>query len=151
VLDFYGHTEGAVLAHARERLACLAHAQSLVDSVLTQPDVVATDEVKDEIVELVKSGPPGNRIDLVFMVHCRRACVQWRFVHTHLSRAQGDGYTEGERERFIGDMKRLVKDMFASTTFASHLPLFNIWAVFRPSVDSGVGVGGKPKVCVHES
>jgi hypothetical protein len=38
--------------------------------------------------------------------------------------------------------------MFASTTFASHLPLFNIWAVFRPSVDSGIGSGGKPKVGV---
>jgi hypothetical protein len=46
-------------------------------------------------------------------------------------------------------MKRLVQDMFASTTFASHLPLFNIWAVFRPSVDTGIGVGGKPKVSHH--
>lgn len=123
VLDFYGHTEAAVMAFARERLPCLAHADSV--AVAAPPAAAAADPAnKDEILELVKSGPPGNRIDLVFM---------------------GDGYTESERERFVGDMKRLVQDMFASTTFASHLPLFNIWAVFRPSVDSGIGSGGKPK------
>jgi len=43
-------------------------------------------------------------------------------------------------------MKRLVADMFTDVTFASHLPLFNIWALFRASVDSGIGVGGRPKV-----
>ncbi|ELR10891.1 IgA Peptidase M64 protein [Acanthamoeba castellanii str. Neff] len=123
VLDFYGHTEAAVMAFARERLPCLAHAD--FTAVAPPPAAADSDPAnKDEILELVKSGPPGNRIDLVFM---------------------GDGYTESERERFVGDMKRLVQDMFASTTFASHLPLFNIWAVFRPSVDSGIGSGGKPK------
>jgi len=57
----------------------------------------------------------------------------------------GDGYQLGERTRFIEDMRRLTDDMFASTTFFSHLPLFNIWAVFRESVESGIGVGGQPK------
>lgn len=59
---------------------------------------------------------------------------------------KGDGYTAAEKDRFFDDMQRLVNDMFTSVTFASHLPLFNVWALFRASVDSGIGVGGKPKV-----
>lgn len=63
VLDFYGHTEQAVLDFARQRLACLAN----VESPLVTPAVQQAEEA-DEIFELIKSGPPGNRIDLVFMV-----------------------------------------------------------------------------------
>ncbi|KAI8902962.1 IgA peptidase M64-domain-containing protein [Globomyces pollinis-pini] len=69
-------------------------------------------------------GDPVNRIDVVFM---------------------GDGYTSAERERFIADITRLYKDMWSSVTFESYLPLFNIWAVFVPSNESGIGSGGKPK------
>lgn len=57
----------------------------------------------------------------------------------------GDGYTDQEEAKFEQDMKRLVADMFASTTFASALPLFNIWGLFRPSKESGIGRGGRPK------
>jgi hypothetical protein len=64
VLDFYGHTEGAVMAFARERLACLSH----TDSDIAPSNDTALPREKDEVVELVKSGPPSNRIDLVFMV-----------------------------------------------------------------------------------
>jgi hypothetical protein len=78
----------------------------------------------DEVVKLVESGSPSNRIDIVFM---------------------GDGYRASERDRHFDDMRRLTDDMFSSTTFNAHLPLFNIWAVFRESVESGIGVGGQPK------
>lgn len=93
----------------------------------TQVVPFAIDEtpmVADEVIPIVQNGDPTNRIDIVFM---------------------GDGYQARERQRFIDDMKRLTDDMFASTTFFSHLPLFNIWAVFRESVESGIGVGGVPK------
>jgi hypothetical protein len=43
-------------------------------------------------------------------------------------------------------MKRLTDDMFKDATFASYLPLFNIWAIFIPSVESGIGVNGVAKV-----
>lgn len=53
----------------------------------------------------------------------------------------GDGYTLSEREKFIEDIKRLTDDMWVGQTFASYRPLFNIWAIFKPSKESGVGVG----------
>ncbi len=76
------------------------------------------------IIPIIESGPPKNRIDVVFM---------------------GDGYTLNEKAKFEQDMRRLTADMFQDVTFKSYLPLFNIWAIFTPSKESGIGVGGKPK------
>ncbi|RHY20195.1 hypothetical protein DYB25_004238 [Aphanomyces astaci] len=75
------------------------------------------------IQKIVDSGDPKNRIDVVFM---------------------GDGYTASEQAKFFGDIQRLTTDMFTGNTFAQYLPLFNIWASYVPSVQSGVGVGGTP-------
>jgi len=72
----------------------------------------------DEVRTLISSGPPANRIDIVFM---------------------GDGYTTAEREKFFSDMNRLVDDMFLGETFTSYLPAFNVHVVFRPSEQSGIG------------
>ncbi|ETV97074.1 hypothetical protein H310_09896 [Aphanomyces invadans] len=36
-------------------------------------------------------------------------------------------------------------DMFTGNTFAQYLPLFNIWASYVPSAQSGIGVGGTPR------
>jgi hypothetical protein len=80
--------------------------------------------VADEVIEIVNTGPPSNRIDLVFM---------------------GDGYTQQQRSQMLADMNRLVDDMFTGTTFTPYVPLFNVWVVFRPSDESGIGVGGTPK------
>jgi hypothetical protein len=57
----------------------------------------------------------------------------------------GDGYTINEKEKFFTDIDRLVSNMWSGTTFSSVLPLFNIWAIFTPSVEGGIGVGGVPK------
>lgn len=75
-----------------------------------------------EIVPLVKNGDPKNRIDLVFM---------------------GDGYQD--KQIFLNDMQMLVDDMFSATTFSSVLPLLNIWAIYVPSNELGIGRGGTPK------
>lgn len=72
----------------------------------------------DELFTIVESGPSANRIDLVFM---------------------GDGYTQAERQKFISDIQRMVNDMFVGDTFASYLPVFNVYAVFRASNVSGIG------------
>jgi hypothetical protein len=77
----------------------------------------------DEVVAIVKNGDPANRIDLVFM---------------------GDGYTSSQKTQFFNDMQRLVDEMFKDITFASYLPVFNIWALYRASAQSGIGVGGVP-------
>lgn len=86
--------------------------------------MMAHREAGDEIVKLVDSGLPENRIDIVFM---------------------GDGYTQDERSKFMDDMTRMTDDMFTGSTFAPYLPLFNVWALFRPSTESGLGTFGKPK------
>ncbi|KAK9708402.1 hypothetical protein K7432_009661 [Basidiobolus ranarum] len=79
---------------------------------------------QDELIPIVQNGDSKNRIDVVFM---------------------GDGYRSIERQRFVDDIKRLTDEMFVGNTFKSWLPLFNIWGLYRPSVESGIGVGGVPK------
>lgn len=74
-----------------------------------------------EIRNIVDGGDPANRIDVVFM---------------------GDGYTADERDQFFDDISRLTDDMFNGDTFRSYLPLFNIWAVYVESVESGIGYNG---------
>ncbi|KAI8910912.1 IgA peptidase M64-domain-containing protein [Gorgonomyces haynaldii] len=94
---------------------------SLCDSVVLYASFAAA---QDEVKSIIYSGAPENRIDVVFM---------------------GDGYTVQERDLFFSDISRLVNDMWSATTFAAVLPLFNVWAVYRPSVESGIGTGGKPR------
>lgn len=77
-----------------------------------------------ELRTIIEQGPPANRICLTFI---------------------GDGYTENERERFFSDVDRLTKDLFTGSTFASYLPLFNVYAVFTPSRDSGITDGSIKK------
>ncbi|KXN73685.1 hypothetical protein CONCODRAFT_30708, partial [Conidiobolus coronatus NRRL 28638] len=74
-----------------------------------------------EVRKIIDNGDPANRIDVVFM---------------------GDGYTANERTKFFNDLARLTKDMFEGVTFKSWLPLFNIWGIHVPSVDSGIGYNG---------
>ena len=77
-----------------------------------------------ELRTIVEQGPAANRICLTFL---------------------GDGYTESEKERFFSDVERLTKDLFTGSTFASYLPLFNVYAVFTPSRDSGITDGAIKK------
>jgi hypothetical protein len=78
---------------------------------------------KAEFREIVVQGPKENRINLTIL---------------------GDGYTESEKEKFFADAKRTTEGLFVGKTFASYLPLFNVYAVFVPSNQSGIG-DGKPK------
>jgi len=54
----------------------------------------------------------------------------------------GDGYTAAEKDQFFSDIRRLTEDMFNGVTFRSYLPLFNIWAIYVESIDSGIGYNG---------
>ncbi|KAF8986498.1 hypothetical protein BGZ46_000029 [Entomortierella lignicola] len=71
----------------------------------TLKDTIQSDEVR----KLVDSGPDKNRVTIVFM---------------------GDGYTLEEREKFFGDMTRLVNGKCN---------------IVLPSKESGIGVNGKWK------
>ncbi len=70
-----------------------------------------------EIRDIVKTGNDNNRITITIL---------------------GDGYTLSEKEKFFSDVKRMVKDMFQEVTFKSYLNLFNIYAIFTPSEESGI-------------
>jgi hypothetical protein len=70
-----------------------------------------------EVKTILKNGPKENRICLTFL---------------------GDGYTLHEKQKFYDDVQRLTKGLFEGKTFSSYLPLFNVYAVFTPSEDSGI-------------
>jgi hypothetical protein len=77
----------------------------------------------DSVRTLINQGPVENRISLTIV---------------------GDGYTEGEREKFFVDAKNTTQQLFAQKAYTSYLPLFNVYAVFTPSSESGIG-DGEPK------
>lgn len=70
-----------------------------------------------EFRTIAEQGPSQNRICLTFL---------------------GDGYTEAEKEKFFTDVAAMVDDLFNGQTFQSYKSLFNIYAVFVPSKDSGI-------------
>ena len=70
-----------------------------------------------EVREIIKQGPNSNRIILTVL---------------------GDGYTMAEKEKYFQDVERMVDDLFREVTFKSYLPVFNIYAVFVPSKESGI-------------
>ncbi|KAG8729221.1 hypothetical protein FRC12_021169 [Ceratobasidium sp. 428] len=74
------------------------------------------------------TGSSSNRVDIVFF---------------------SDGYTAKEKDRFFDDATRLGIAITVNQTYAPVAPLLNFWGAFTPSVDSGIGVGGKPKNTVY--
>ncbi|MCM0606552.1 MAG: hypothetical protein KA715_10720 [Xanthomonadaceae bacterium] len=49
-----------------------------------------------------------------------------------------DRYTSSQMEAFFKDAQRLTDDLFQTPTFKSYLALFNVYAVFVPSKESGI-------------
>ncbi|MGE3974197.1 MAG: M64 family metallopeptidase [Bdellovibrionales bacterium] len=76
-----------------------------------------------EVRTLISQGPVENRIDLTIV---------------------SDGYTEPEKQKFFEDSQKIAEDLFTRETFATYRALFNVHAVFVPSVESGIG-DGRPK------
>ncbi|KAG9124091.1 hypothetical protein FRC07_012863 [Ceratobasidium sp. 392] len=74
------------------------------------------------------TGSSTNRVDIVFF---------------------SDGYTIEEKDKFFEDATRLGVAITVNQTYAPVAPLLNFWGAFTPSVDSGIGVGGKPKNTVY--
>lgn len=66
---------------------------------------------------IIEQGPAKNRICLTFL---------------------GDGYSLSEKEKFFKDVELLVDDLFNGKTFASYRSLFNVYAIFTPSNESGI-------------
>ncbi len=70
-----------------------------------------------EVIELLVSGDPAVKVDLVVL---------------------GDGYAPNERVKFDGDCAHFMQTLFAVEPFRSRHDRFNVRAVFVPSGESGV-------------
>lgn len=106
---------------AKDLDVLMAHIDTICSTKQIVPSLPFDRASSPEIQRIVTSGNPANRIDVVFM---------------------GDGYTASERGQFFDDIRRLTVDMFNGKTFKSYLPVFNIWAIYVESVDSGIGYNG---------
>lgn len=76
-------------------------------------------EAKDKnakIIEVVKNGEPSSKVDIAFIA---------------------EGYTEKEEGKFKNDLEKLVKVFFTQEPYRSLKDKFNIYGVFKASVESG--------------
>jgi IgA Peptidase M64/Peptidase M64 N-terminus len=79
---------------------------------------------KDKSVSVYKihfSGDPHTKVDIVIL---------------------GDGYTSGEKKKFESDLKRFTAVFLGHEPYKSRKNLFNIYGVFKASVDSGIDEPG---------
>jgi hypothetical protein len=76
-----------------------------------------TPQRNDKVVPVLKSGPPHNSVDLVFI---------------------SEGYTQGEEKKFEDDIKRYADILFTWEPYKEFKSQFNITGVFAPSAQSGV-------------
>ncbi len=102
--------------HYEETVYSDANLPAKAKIFLTRENPLHKNFADTELRAIVEQGPAANRIVLTIL---------------------GDGYTMGEKEKFFGDAQRMTKDLFGEKTFATYLPLFNVYAVFVPSKDSG--------------
>jgi hypothetical protein len=70
-----------------------------------------------EVIELLVSGDPAVKVDLVIL---------------------GDGYASSERAKFGGDCAHFMETFFGVEPFRSRRDRFNVHAVFVPSGESGI-------------
>ncbi|HZZ84145.1 MAG TPA: IgA Peptidase M64 [Anaeromyxobacteraceae bacterium] len=77
------------------------------------------------LVELQKSGPPAEKLDLLIL---------------------GDGYTAAERGKFVADARRLVEALFQKSPFKERRADFNVWGLCPPAAESGIS---RPSSGVH--
>jgi hypothetical protein len=70
-----------------------------------------------EVWAVEQNGDPVDKVDLLLL---------------------GDGYTNGEMDKWHRDAKRLAELLFASSPFKERRKDFNVWAVDTPSEESGI-------------
>jgi len=82
---------------------------------------IIKDKIADATVEILKpvnNGDPHNKVDIAILA---------------------EGYTKAEREKFENDLKRFVDFFFEDEPYKSQKNNFNIYGVFKPSEESGMG------------
>lgn len=102
-----------------------------------------------ELIPLRVSGYSPRRVNLAFFGDgCQSSCSTNEILSKLTSLVYSPD-TLDERDKFIADVRRLADEIVDDGTFQSTAPLFNFWAVFVPSAESGVGINGVPKKCVR--
>ncbi|RQM20112.1 hypothetical protein B5M09_012642 [Aphanomyces astaci] len=109
-----------------------------------------SEEGAQEFVEII-----GGSVDAVLgqlAKRCPSGALRHKAVRSLESIAETTVIKKiaSEAALFFNDMQRLTDEMFTGDTFTQYLPLFNVWAVHVPSVESGIGVGGKPRNTAFE-
>lgn len=78
------------------------------------------------LIKLHERGDPATKLDLLIL---------------------GDGYTAGERAKFLRDAKRLLAVFFATSPFKERENDINVWGLVPASTDSGIS---RPSDHVHK-
>lgn len=90
-------------------------------SVLVDPKDPTVDRTgpppADDVWAVLESGPPPDKVDFLLL---------------------GDGYTEGEMEKWHDDARRMADILFEISPFKERRDDFNVWALDTPSRQSGV-------------
>lgn len=87
--------------------------------IIDPQDVMIIKENLDSAVSvfnLVKNGDPHLKVDLAFVA---------------------EGYTAAQKEKFKGDLQRLIKMFFNQEPYRSLKNKFNVYGIFKPSLESG--------------
>ncbi|HUM34401.1 MAG TPA: M64 family metallopeptidase, partial [Candidatus Saccharicenans sp.] len=71
----------------------------------------------DYTFEVIKTGPPSERVDLAFLA---------------------EGYTAEDRDKFVADVKKFSSFLFEKEPYKSNQNKFNIYGVFRTSLERGM-------------
>jgi len=77
-------------------------------------------KIFDPSVKVIKShysGDPHNKVDVAIL---------------------GEGYTIDEENKFKSDLKRFTEVFFNQEPYKSNKEKFNVYGVFKPSIDSGI-------------
>ncbi|MFI1303133.1 M64 family metallopeptidase [Streptomyces sioyaensis] len=93
------------------------HTRVPVSKPLSPSERAAIAAGDGDVTPIVRSGPVGSKLDVVFI---------------------GDGYTAAQQEDFHADVRAKWAKMTAVEPYASYTGQFNVWAVDAVSHDSGV-------------
>lgn len=75
------------------------------------------DDKTVRVFTVLENGTPEKKVDIVII---------------------GDGYTQGEMQKFEEDLVRATNNFFDVEPLKSHRDRFNVCGIFKPSIDSGV-------------
>ena len=90
------------------------------DTISPQSEKILRREFRDpaiEVSDIVANGDPHEKVDVVILA---------------------EGYTAGEKNKFKSDAARVTELFFQQEPYKTNASNFNIYAIFKPSANSGI-------------